>query len=127
MKNKYINIDDIDKEISKSYDLITTLEHEIVREKKRIEYLQALLFYLEHNGICPFTRRELLENDLKLQDYVLPILACINMSERFTYYCGNDKWEKLKVKIKNCKESSTGQVKALFAYVLDKMKELEGE
>lgn len=83
VKNKYINIDDIDKEISKSYDLITTLEHKIVREKKRIEYLRALYFYIDHNGICPFTKRELLENDLKLQDYVLPILARINISERY--------------------------------------------
>lgn len=66
VKNKYINIDDIDKEISKSHDLITTLEHEIVREKKRIEYLQALLFYLERHGICPFTKKRTIRKRFKI-------------------------------------------------------------
>lgn len=127
MKNKYVDIEDIDKEISKSYDMINTFEKEIEREKRRIELLQALLFYISHLGICPFTRKELFKDDIKLQTYVLPIFARINKGERTTYDLKPNKWDKLKFKLKNCIEASKGEHKKVFKYILDKMYELEGE
>ena len=83
MKKKYIDVVDVDKAISNSYGMIDTFKKGIFKEKKRIEYLQALLFYLEHHGICPFTSKELLKDDIKLQNYVMPILASMKKSQKY--------------------------------------------
>ncbi len=127
MKNKYIDIEDIDKAISNSCGIIYALEAKIAKEKKRMEYLQALLFYLEHNGICPFTSKELLNNDIKLQVYVMPILARMTKSQKYKDNNADSKWDKLKLKLNNCMDASKGVYKKLFKYTLDKMYEIEKE
>lgn len=127
MKKKYVDIEDIDKEISKSYGMINALKKEIERETRRIELLKALLFYLSRHGICPFTSKELLKNDIKLQEYVMPVLIRINKKDRLIHDCYDDKWDKLKSKLESCVEASKGEHKKVFKYILDKMYELEGE
>ncbi len=75
MRDKYIHIEDISKEIEKECEFLETFEKEIEHSKKRIKYLSCLENYLFEDGLCPFTKKELLENDIKLQDYVMPLLV----------------------------------------------------
>lgn len=81
MKNKYVTLEDIDNEIEESYKLIDDFHFDIKlykrnieKEEKRITYLDALSNYLKNDGLCPFTKRQILDNDLTLQTYVMPLI-----------------------------------------------------
>lgn len=82
-KNRYIDLDEIEYEIRKEYKNINKLENEVEHKKKRIKCLQCLLEYLyEHSLECPFSRKELLKNDIKLQYYVAPLLSIKELGDR---------------------------------------------
>ncbi len=108
MKNKYIHIEDVRKAIYKDLDFIGSFEKEIEHLRKRVSYLSCLEDYLYDDGLCPFSKKELLENDIELQHYVMPLLARKSIIDRDTIF-----------KYKNCfnnesKEISKDNIGALL-------------
>lgn len=72
---KYINFDDVREEKRKCIDLISFYEDELCELKKRLENLNILADYLVKNKFVPFSTKELLRDDAKLNYYVLPLIS----------------------------------------------------
>ena len=96
MKNKYVSIEDLDKEISKSYQFINDYKNDIAmyernikKEEQRIVYLNAVMRYLARNGLCPFTKKQILNDDATLQDYAMPLVVREDINKR-AYEIKND-------------------------------------
>ena len=96
MKNKYVSIEDLDKEISKSYQFINDFKNDIAmyernikKEEQRIVYLNAVMRYLERKGLCPFTKKQILNDDATLQDYAMPLVVREDINKR-AYEIKND-------------------------------------
>lgn len=85
MKKRYIHFTDVEKEIESAYSYISSVEEDMLKEKKRVELLEVLADYLANDGLCPFAKKDLLSNDMKLQEYVTPILCKKEIMERQQY------------------------------------------
>lgn len=122
MKNKYVTIEDLDKEISKSYQFISDYkidiamyERNIKKEEQRIVCLNAVMRYLEREGLCPFTKKQILNDDATLQDYAMPLVIREDIVKR-QYEIKNDNIkDKSKYKIYEVSVSNIGKI--LFDFV----------
>lgn len=72
MPKKYITIKDLDIEIQKCRNGISYFEKLLEYGKERLGNLQVLEDYLIRDGLCPYSKKELFD-DNKLQYYILPL------------------------------------------------------
>lgn len=122
MKNKYVSIEDLDKEISKSYYLIDNFkknidiyERNIKKEEQRIVYLNAVMRYLQRDGLCHFTKKQILNDDATLQDYAMPLVVREDIVKRQYEIKNNMVKDKSKYKIYQVSVSNIGQI--IFDFV----------
>ncbi len=99
---RYIHIEDVRNEILKTEDFIISFEEEIENSRRRIVCLNALLDYLEEDGLCPFASKELLNNNLKLQEYTMPLVAKQKIQERQMFNNYNKDNEELDINVARC-------------------------
>lgn len=117
MRKKYITIDDLDKEVSKSYYLIDDLkkdiamyERDIKKEEQKVIYLNAVIEYLENNGLCPFTKKQILKDDVSLQDYAMPLVVKQDIIKIQCDIENNIVRDKNKCKVYQVSVSNLGQI-----------------
>lgn len=73
MRKKYISLEEIDLEIKKTEENIDTMTRVLRDERKRAMYLCALAHYLYNEALCPLVKKEVLNDMVELQHFVLPI------------------------------------------------------
>lgn len=86
MAKKYVTIKDVEKEINSSNTFVEFYEEDLKRERKRLENLNVLQNYLHEGGICPFSKKELLNDDKILQYYILPLKLETDKNFRYNMY-----------------------------------------
>lgn len=74
MKNKYISLNELSDVIDSDLEYVDNLYKDIDHTKKRISYLELLRVYLIENDFCPIVRKEVIDSDILLQEFVMPIL-----------------------------------------------------
>lgn len=74
MKNKYISLSELSDVIDADLEFVDNLYKDIDHTKKRISYLELVRDYLIDNNFCPIVRKEVIDSDILLQEFVTPIL-----------------------------------------------------
>lgn len=74
MKNKYISLNELSDVIDSDLEYVDNLYKDIYHTKKRISYLELVRDYLIENDFCPIVRKEVIDSDILLQEFVMPIL-----------------------------------------------------
>lgn len=75
MKNKYISLSELSDVIDADLEYVDNLYKDIDHTKKRISYLELVRDYLIENDFCPIVRKEIIDSDILLQEFVLPLLS----------------------------------------------------
>lgn len=125
MKNRYVTIKDIEKEIVESDSFIDSFNKEIEfykerikNEKQRIVYFDAVLSYLREEGLCPFTSKQILTDDTVLQDFAMPLVVRDKMKKwqlNFVNHKGNGI-------VYDLSSTSIGQILSDFVDFVNNMK-----
>ena len=83
--NKYIHLKDVDTEIKKILDYIDSLNIDLLFNLKRVKYLEVLFDYLMNDGLVPYGSKTLLKDNVKLQEFVAPLM-CKKDKNELEYY-----------------------------------------
>lgn len=70
---KLAHLVDVEKEIEKSQSFINWLQDDFVKEKRKLEYLFILKDYMLNDGFTDFIRKDILLDDVLLQEFVMPL------------------------------------------------------
>lgn len=70
---KLAHMVDVEKEIEKLQRLIEWLQDDFIKEKRKLEYLFILKDYMLNDGFTDFIRKDILLDDVLLQEFVMPL------------------------------------------------------
>lgn len=86
---KYANVNDILDAIEQSSDQIEIYKEDERlannfgrQEKLRLSYLYRLLYYVNNETLVPLISVDVLKDDVKLQEFVIPLLKIDKLSKK---------------------------------------------
>lgn len=86
---KYANVNDILDAIEESSDQIEIYKEDERlancfgrQEKLRLSYLYRLLYYINNETLVPLISADVLKDDVKLQEFVIPLLKIDKLSKK---------------------------------------------
>lgn len=86
---KYANVNDILDAIEESSDQIEIYKEDERlannfgrQEKLRLSYLYRLLYYVNNETLVPLISADILKDDVKLQEFVIPLLKIDKISKK---------------------------------------------
>lgn len=79
MKNKYISLNELSDVIDTDLEYVDNLYKDIDHTEKRISNLELVRDYLIENDFCPIVRKEIIDSDILLQEFVTPIFLLNNL------------------------------------------------
>ena len=71
---KLVHWTDVEKEVKNQQNFIEFMQDNLIREKKKLEYLLILEDYMLNDGITDFIRKDILFNDVLLEEFVMPLV-----------------------------------------------------
>lgn len=64
---------DVEREVKYQQDFIEFMQNNLIKKKKRLEYLLILEDYMLNDGITDFISKDIVYNDVLLQEFVMPL------------------------------------------------------
>ena len=65
---------DVEREVKNQQNFIEFMQDNLIKEKKKLEYLFILEDYMLNDGITDFIRKDILFNDVLLEEFVMPLV-----------------------------------------------------
>ena len=65
---------DVEREVKNQQNFIEFMQGNLIKEKKKLEYLLILEDYMLNDGITDFIRKDILFDDVLLEEFVMPLV-----------------------------------------------------